>query len=151
MFFIVLHGFMNQIGGNQYPSSGERWIPVPAIILTDVMYVVKRFVVCGYRFEAVATTVPLDQLLGLLLDCWGTPRICFAALPLRRARRRHCFRRRRRCRRCPSPSPRSPLLLPPSSPVLSPQCRCRCHRCRTYAAHVMSIEYGLPQTLATFL
>ena len=27
------------------------------LILTDVMYVVKRFVVCGYRFEAVATTV----------------------------------------------------------------------------------------------
>ena len=25
------------------------------------MYVVKRFVVCGYRFEAVATTVPPDQ------------------------------------------------------------------------------------------
>ena len=31
------------------------------LILTDVMYVVKRFVVCGYRFEAVATTVPPDQ------------------------------------------------------------------------------------------
>ena len=104
------------------------------LILTDVMYVVKRFVVCGYRFEAVATTVPPDQdggtyprpaprLLGPTTK--PAPLISRKATLSRRARRRHCFRRRHRCRRCPSPSPRSPLLLPPSSPVLSLRRRCR--------------------------
>ena len=82
------------------------------------MYVVKRFVVCGYRFEAVATTVPPDQdggtyprpaprLLGPttkpapLISRKATDVIAFdvavAAAAVRRHRRgRHCCCHRRR-------------------------------------------------------